>query len=232
MNPRYLLTLLLSIAAATAAAFAQRVYVVNVNDFTELSVENNIPVDYHCNADSAGIAIIDDTSNPDWLYFRNNGKGRLTIQSSADCPGDAKFPHVTVYSTTLYKVINSGDSLVKVFDVPPTDTFSARLIGNGRLVAHGIEAGKVNASIDSGNGQLVISGECDEAGLRNIGKGIIQADGLKAKKAKASVVGTGDIGCHATEELTISGMGSGTVLYRDTPKKIKNRGVGVKYRPL
>lgn len=232
MNKRYILTFLLISLIGIGCAYAQRKYVINVNDFTELSVENNIAVDYFCHPDSAGMVVIDKTANPDLLYFSNNGKGRLAIQSSADCPANATFPHVTVYSTTLYKVINSGDSLVKVFDVPQTKHFSAHLIGNGRLVAHGIEADKVDASIDSGNGQLVISGKCDNANLRNIGKGLIQADGLDAKNVKASILGTGDIGCHASENLTIIGMGSGTVFYRDKPEKIKNRGIGVKFSQL
>ncbi len=232
MIRRNILALLLISVIDIISADAQRKYIVKVNDFTELSVENNIAVDYFCHPDSAGFAVIDSTSNPELLYFSNNDKGRLAIQSAPDTPINATFPHVTVYSTTLYKVINSGDSLVKVFDVPKTKRFSAHLIGNGRLVAHGIEADKVDASIDSGNGQLVISGECDNAQLRNIGKGLIQADGLEAKNVKASVFGTGDIGCHATETLTIIGMGSGTVLYRDKPAKIKNRGIGVKYSQL
>lgn len=229
---RIFIALALSLACVVSAFAQGREYVVNVNEFTELDVDNNIAVDYFCNADSAGMAVVSHTDHPEWYFFSNNGKGKLTVQTSADCPAGISMPKVRVYSTTLYKVVNSGDSLVKIHDIPMVDEFQAKLIGNGRLVAHGVDAVKVNASIDSGNGQLVISGECESANLRNIGTGTIQADELVAKSVKASVLGTGSIGCDPHGELTVSGMGSGTVYYRTTPKKVKNRGVGVKYKPF
>lgn len=217
------------IALGCIAASAQKRYTVNVNDFTILDVDNSINVDYHCNVDSAGTVVIDFTDNPDNFYFSNNGKGKLTIQTSAGYVPGTPLPRVIAYSTKLSKVTNSGDSLVKVFDIPFTEEFTARLIGNGYLVAHGIEASKVNASIDSGNGQLVISGECTNANLRNVGTGVIQADGLKATNVKASILGTGDIGCYPVETLTIMGVGSGTVYYRDKPAKVKTRGIGLNH---
>lgn len=232
MSTRLHLSIITLIAFGCLAVSAQKRYTVDVHDFTVLCVDNSINVDYHCNADSAGTAIIDFTDNPDNFYFSNNGKGKLTVQTSADFVTGTPLPKVIVYSTTLTKVTNSGDSLVKVFDVPPTEEFTARLIGNGRLVAHGIEASKVNASIDSGNGQLVVSGECTNANLRNVGTGVIQADGLNATNVKASILGTGDIGCAPVETLTIMGVGSGTVYYRKTPAKIKTRGVGLKHALL
>ncbi len=214
------------------AAFAQKRYTVKVNDFTILDVDNSIAVDYHCNPDSAGLIIIDFTDNPDNFYFSYNSKGKLTIRTSADYAPGTPLPRIIAYSTKLTKITNCGDSLVKVFDIPPTEEFTARLIGNGHLVAHGIEASKVNASIDSGNGQLVISGECTNANLRNVGTGVIQADGLKSTNVKASILGTGDIGCDPKEILTIMGVGSGTVYYRNKPAKLKTRGVGLKHSQL
>lgn len=231
-NKLHRITLIALLAFGAIAVSAQKRYEVDVHDFSVLCVDNSIRVDYHCNADSAGTAIIDLTDNPDNFYFSNNGKGKLTVQTSADYVPGTPLPKVIVYSTMLTKVVNSGDSLVKVFDIPPTEEFTARLIGNGHLVAHGIEASKVNASIDSGNGQLVISGECTNANLRNVGTGVIQADGLSAPNVKASILGTGDIGCDPKETLTIMGVGSGTVYYRQTPAKIKTRGVGLKHRPF
>lgn len=95
-----------------------------------------------------------------------------------------------------------------------------------------IEAAKVEASIHSGNGQLTIQGRCTEANLHLVGTGTILADRLEAVKVKATVVGTGQIGCAPSEAITVMGAGSGSVLYRQTPPTVKSRGVGIKHSAM
>lgn len=205
-------------------------YELKVNDFKELRVDNDIAVDYYCNPDSAGYAVFTATdAQAGWVLFDNNGRGKLSVQTDTDYPAGEKMPRIRVYSSSLEKVVNSGDSLVKVYNLPAADKFKAVLIGNGRLSVPGVEASTVEASIHSGNGQLTIEGRCTEAKLHLVGTGTILADRLEAVKVKATVVGTGHIGCSPSEAITVMGAGSGSVLYRQAPPTIKSRGVGIKH---
>ncbi len=205
-------------------------YELKVNDFKELRVDNDIAVDYYCNPDSAGYAVFTATdAQSGWVLFDNNGRGKLSVQTDTDYPAGEKMPRIRVYSSSLEKVVNSGDSLVKVYNLPAADKFKAVLIGNGRLSVPGVEASTVEASIHSGNGQLTIEGRCTEAKLHLVGTGTILADRLEAVKIKATVVGTGHIGCSPSEAITVMGAGSGSVLYRQAPPTIKSRGVGIKH---
>lgn len=205
-------------------------YKLKVNDFKELRVDNDIAVDYYCNPDSAGYAVFTATdAQSGWVLFDNNGRGKLSVQTDTDYPAGEKMPRIRVYSSSLEKVVNSGDSLVKVYNLPAADKFKAVLIGNGRLSVPGVEASTVEASIHSGNGQLTIEGRCTEAKLHLVGTGTILADRLEAVKIKATVVGTGHIGCSPSEAITVMGAGSGSVLYKQAPPTIKSRGVGIKH---
>lgn len=227
-------TLLSVLALVIASTFTSRAateskYEINVNDFTELRVVDGLNVDYVCNPDSAGFAVFHATPEvSSMMMFSNNGKNRLTVQLSDDATGKTGLPTVTVYSNFLLQVENTGDSLVRVLSVAPGAKFKATLIGNGRLSVRDITANQVDAAIKTGNGQLVISGRCQNANINNTGTGSIQADGLVATNAKCSVMGTGSIGCHAKENLTIQGMGTGKVYYEGSPE-IKNRGMGIKF---
>lgn len=205
-------------------------YELKVNDFKELRVDNDIAVDYYCNPDSAGYAVFTATdAQSGWVLFDNNGRGKLSVQTDTDYPAGEKMPRIRVYSSSLEKVVNSGDSLVKVYNLPSADKFKAVLIGNGRLSVPGVEASTIEASIHSGNGQLTIEGRCTEAKLHLVGTGTILADRLEAVKVKATVVGTGHIGCSPSEAITVMGAGSGSVLYKQAPPTIKSRGVGIKH---
>lgn len=227
-----ILILVITTLATILPAVAQRKYAVEVGDFTDLRIENSIGVDYYCNPDSAGYVIVDATDHPDYFYFSNNGKGKLTIQTSADYPPGEPLVNLVVYSNRLEKITNSGDSLVCAHNLVPVEEFSAKIIGNGTLKVDYIEASIINAAVDSGHGDLTIAGKAAKTSFRNVGKGTIFAGDLTAPMAKASIVGTGAVICNPVEEITIMGMGSGTVFYINEPAKIKNRGVGIKHSPL
>ncbi len=224
------ITLLTLAAPITGMGQSTQRYELKVNDFKELRVDNDIAVDYYCNPDSAGYAVFTATdAQSGWVLFDNNGRGKLSVQTDTDYPAGEKMPRIRVYSSSLEKVVNSGDSLVKVYNLPAADKFKAVLIGNGRLSVPGVEASTIEASIHSGNGQLTIEGRCTEAKLHLVGTGTILADRLEAVKVKATVVGTGHIGCSPSEAITVMGAGSGSVLYRQAPPTIKSRGVGIKH---
>lgn len=227
-----LISLAVASALAVLAAGPTR-YELDVKDFIELKVTDGVNVDYKCNADSAGKAVFyaDPAVAADILFVP--GKEKLEIQlTPQQQPGTRKIPTVTVYSSFLTFVENSGDSTVRVLSVAPGPKFRGRVIGNGRLVVRNVKAKQVEASLDTGKGQVVIYGESDHAKLTLTGTGSIQADELKAATVKCSVWGTGSIGCAPTTELSVMGAGSGTVYYRGNPDKIRNRSLGVKTSQL
>lgn len=203
-------------------------YKLEVLDFTELKVTDAVNVTYHCSADSAGWAYF--SCEPDVaqrLLFTNN-KSQLHIQVDNSDGFNHPLPMVHVYSSSLAKVDNSADSTVIVASNTAVQSFKARIVGNGSLIARNIQAGQIDAGINTGKGHLVISGTATKVKLSNVGTGTIEAGSLKGRVVKVMMLGTGDIDCYATESLSIYGTGSGKIYYSGHPEKIINRSLGVK----
>lgn len=202
-------------------------YALDVKDFSQLKVTDGINVIYRCNPDSAGMVTFSCApSEVSQLMFQNT-KNTLKIELADDGHLLPRVPVVTVYSSFLQKVENSGDSTVYVFSPAPAAQFTARIVGNGTIIATGLHDTKVEGKIDTGKGHLVLRGKAQEVVLSNTGTGRIEAGGLEATTGKCKLLGTGPIDCHITNEVTIMGLGSGTVYLKGKPT-IKNRTLGVK----
>lgn len=221
------------LACSVAADAQNKDYVLNVGDFNELKVVSSINVDHHVSVDSAGMVCF--TADPSVASFVTASvkKGRLRIEvippEGAEVP-DA-LPTVHVYSGSLLRVENEGDSAVRVLSPVAVPNFTARLIGNGGLSVRAVRATGVDCSLLTGRGRMVIGGSCTEARFSLAGVGSIQADGLKAEEASCLVTGTGDIGVNA-DRIKVSGAGSGTVYYLGNPTITKTLVIGVKILPL
>ncbi len=209
-------------------------YELDVQDFSELKVIEGINVDYKCVPDSAGKAVFSTTPDLASVLMFSNKKGRLDMQISTDGITYQNLPTVTVYSNFLTSVSNSGDSTVRVLSVAPGPSFKANLMGNGRLVIRDINATKVDASLQTGNGQLVVYGKCSTAKLSLVGTGSIQADELQSPEVKARIVGTGNIGCAPSESLIILGgsTGPGKIYYTGQPEVVTKPFARTKALPL
>lgn len=207
-------------------------YELDVNDFSELKVIEGINVDYVCNPDSAGKAVFYTSSDLASVLMFSNNKNKLEMQIATDGINYEGLPTVTVYSNFLTKVENSGDSTVRILSVAPGPRFKANLIGNGRIVVRTVNATQVDASINSGNGTVVVNGKCVTAKLSNVGTGAVEADGLMATDVKCILLGTGSVGCSVKQNLTVIGTGSGTVYHKGTPEKVTNRSLGIKIVPI
>lgn len=222
----------LLIAVTTLSQAYAETYSLNMGEFSRLKVIDGINVDYHCSKDSAGIVTFEcDNSDAASLIGMSNRDQELTLSYTTTGQTRTGLPTVKVYSSFLTKVENSGDSLVRVMSVVPCPNFSVSQIGNGRVVVRDISATRVRAKINTGNGNIVLYGKCDEAVLNMTGTGILQADGLDATTVKVSAYGTGSVGCHPAELLKIHGIGSTRVYYRGTPL-VRNRAVGVKVEQI
>ena len=234
MKKTTILTIIAVMIATALTSLRAETYAINVGEFNRLKVVEAINVDYRCNPDSAGwVTFRTDVPDAASAIGLSNSKGELTISFTVPLNEmkPVPLPTVTVYSSFLTKVENSGDSLVRVLKVQPCPEFSAAQIGNGRIVVRDIKATQVSAKINTGNGQVILFGQCDEATLKMTGTGTLQADGLEAQTVKVSVFGTGTVGCFPSKLLKIHGAGSTKIFYKGSPE-IVNRAVGVKVEQL
>ncbi len=233
MNVRFIaLSLIAAVLPSVLSAEEPTRYNLKVNDFTELKVVDDINVIYRHHPDSVGTVIFD--AMPDKasaLIFQPDGT-KLDIQLSPEAAGQPEgLPVVTVYSSYLTKAENDGKAHLRIESVAPGAKFRCVLVGNGRLTARNLNFTTVEASLMTGNGEIVVSGKTDLAKISSTGTGQIQADELIAKDVKCRLVGTGSIGVNASNNLTVSGMGSGTVYYIGDPA-VKNRTLGVKTQKM
>lgn len=226
-------TLMSAIAMAAATPAAAADYELNVKPFDELQVVNNINVIYRCSNDSAGyVRFSCDPEISSMVLFSNN-KNKLKIELSDEIT-DAqrhRLPTVTVFSSFLSKVENSGDSTVYVDTPSPASTFKARIVGNGTLIARGLRATTVEGKIATGHGHLVLAGEAQTVKLNNTGTGTIEAGTIKATIGRCTIYGTGTVDCWVTNELTVTGLGSGKIYLKGSPMTT-NRTLGIKIFPV
>lgn len=219
----------LALAGAMCSMSAQKsLYKLDVGDFSELKVSDGVNVEYNCSTDSAGWAFFEcDPATAQMLMFTNK-KNSLTIQIASDGAEVNDLPLIKVYSMTLQKVENDGDSLVTIGRTTPVREFKGYVVGNGTLVIDNLRTHKADLAIRTGSGHLVAKGSTREAKFHNVGTGKLEASGLQAEQSKCNLLGTGAIDCNASVELTVTGAGSGKVYYAGSPKKVSNRSIGVK----
>lgn len=225
---RFITIMSILTAVAVVAAGQVKHREIKVGNFTRLVLTDNINVNYRCNADSAGLAVIDCTDDvAQCLIFNLNSKGRLSIQVEDEYERQGQLPTITVYSSSLEEAENAGDSTLRVAGLPAMKEFKIRNIDNGKVIARGLRASKLELHILSGKGKIIASGSCDELSVRLIGTGEIQADGVRAGTVSCRIMGTGSIGCHVDGgELKVSGSGTGKVYYKGKPSKVTVRKLG------
>ncbi len=228
MKIRIINSIVLVLAMSLACQAQVTRHEVKLRDFTRLSLLDDINVNYRCNADSAGLAVITCTQEvADHLIFSINNNGRLSIQVDDAFERQGNLPTITLYSKSLDEIENSGDSTLRISGLPPMKTFKVRLIDNGKIIARGLRASKLELQILSGKGKLIADGSCDELALRLVGTGEIQADDVIATSVTCRIMGTGTIGCNVNGgELKVSGSGTGKVYYKGKPSKVTVRKLG------
>ena len=225
---KVLITIMLVLMVALAASAQVTRHEVKVGNFTRLVVTDNINVNYHCNADSAGLVVFYSTADvANNLMFSLNDKGRLSIQVEDEYEHQSQQPTLTVYSSSLDEAENAGDSTLRIAGLPPMKAFKLRNIDNGKVIARDVRASKLELQILSGKGKIIVDGSCDELAVRLVGTGEIQADGVKATDVSCRIMGTGSIGCNVCGgNLKVSGSGTGKVYYKGKPAKVTVRKLG------
>lgn len=206
-------------------------YTLNVADFNALTVDNGVNVTYKCLPDSAGIVAFECEPELASKILLLNNKSNLRIQLDIDEGIPSNLPVVRVYSTGLNSVCNSGDSTVVVTLSHPVDKFTAKVIGNGAVHVHNLDARQAEGKVTAGRGFIHIDGKADKAKLFIAGTGRIDAGNLQSREVRSSSIGPGHIICNPSKKLSVGGL-SGHIYYMTEPEEISRRGMGVKALPI
>lgn len=207
-------------------------YEVDVKDFQELKVIDAVNVVYRYNPDSIGKAVFETTREmaPEILFVPSPGK--LEIQLATRKGEYDGLPTITVYSNFISKVENDGDSTVTIHNPQPNAKIKLRLVGNGKIIAEQLQTSLLEASIDTGNGTLIVSGKSTAAKLSCTGSGKLLTESLATEEATCKLIGTGYITCDVRDRLTVSGMGTGTIYFSGMPEIKKKMALNIKILPL
>lgn len=222
MKHRIICTIACAITVSLLASSQVKRHEIKVADFTRVNLLDDINVDYRCNADSAGLIVIDCASEvAKSLIFSVNDKGRLSIQVDDTYERQGNLPKLTIYSSTLDEAENSGDSTLRISGLPAMKSFKVRNTDNGKVIVRDIRASQLELQILSGKGKIIANGACDDLSLRLIGTGEIQADKVEATNVSCRIMGTGSMGCKVNGgQLKVNGSGTGKVYYKGQPSKV------------
>lgn len=223
---RRIISILSLIFATSLSIFAEtHTYRLEVGQFDKLRVFDNVNVVYKNVPDSTGMAVFEANEEFGNAFIFSNSKGALTVQVNTEDLGKPGLPTLTLYSDFLTEVENSSSFTTTLHMDVSVPAFTAKQIGNGSIIINNIKATDVDASIATGSGTISVNGTCTNAKLVMLGTGVIQADALEAKKVNCKILGSGTIGCFATETLNVRGIGSTKIYYKGNPE-IKKVGGG------
>lgn len=220
-----LVILSILIAAVIPIAAQEKTYRLDVGRFDKLKITDNVNVVYRSVPDSTGMAVFTGEEEFANAFIFSNSKGKLRIQVNTEDVNNPKLPTLFVYSDYLTEVENSSEFTATIHNTISVPSFSAKQIGNGKIVAEDIKTGDADAHLATGKGTIILTGKADKATYKMVGTGMIQADDLEAFDVKCTILGTGDITCWATKKLDVRGIGTTKILYRGKPD-IKKVGGG------
>lgn len=203
-------------------------YIFEVGAFHKLRVLDNVNVVYRCVPDSAGFAAYRGEEDFRDAFIFTNNNGTLRVQVTTEDINKPGLPTIYLYSDYLTEAENSSIFTLTIENPAPCAEFKVRQEGNGTIIADGINATKVTAALATGMGNVIVAGTCTNAELKMVGTGVIQADRLKARSVKCTIIGSGSIGCWAEEKLSVKGIGSTKIYYKGNPE-VKKTGGGKLY---
>ena len=177
----------------------------NLKPFEKIDVKGVANVEIKQNEEKNGLVELKAPDNYIELFKFDSKDGRLVIDLAKKVNIDAKKVMITVYTTDLTGLNNSGVSHVNI-DSLDTDKLEV---------------------INSGVGDIEVGGIADDVKLVCSGVGCIRAKEMKALNVEANVSGVGSVTCYASEKIdgTVSGVGS--LKYAGNPKVKNTRRTGI-----
>lgn len=199
-------------------------YVFKVGNFDKISVNDLVDVVYTCHPDSAGYAAYRGEEDFCDSFIFTNTNGKLRIQVTTEDAGKKGLPVIHLYSDFLSSAENTSDGTLRIESPAPCPEFSAKQEGNGTVIVENVIASKVNGSLYTGMGTVIISGNSHSANFKMLGTGTIQADRLKSDDVTCRILGSGSIGCWPAATLCVRGIGSTKIYYKGSPEISKKGG--------
>lgn len=221
MKTRIIVTLAMLMALFQLSA---RDYTLPVGQFSKLQIDDNVNVVYIGADGSPSRVTYEGDQKYSKAFIINDKGGKLKIQVETEFVDDPELPTLYVYSDFLRQANNSSEKTLTIQKVAPCPEFGVTLIGNGSIVVDDVEATKVSAKIQTGNGSIVLAGHCQTANLTMLGSGTIQADRLEAVEVDCKILGSGTIGCWAVNTLKSKGIASTKIYYKGNPEISKKGG--------
>lgn len=225
-----LIIVCLALVASVCAMAQSRTYRLEIGRFDKVKITDNVNVVYKSVPDSTGIAVFEGREEFANAFIFTNSKGKLLIQVNTEDVNNPELPVLYIYSDYLTDIENSSEFTATVNNTVSVPSFSAKQVGNGKIVARDLNAGEVNAYLATGKGVITLAGSCDKATYKMVGTGLIEAEDLKALEVKCSILGTGDIICWPEKKLDVRGIGTTNIYYKGYPE-IKKVGGG-KLKPI
>lgn len=168
--------------------------------------------------DKNGVVVLSAPDNYIELFDFDSADDKLDIRFTRENINiDPKNVNITVYTTDLTKVRNTGAASV-CLDSLDTDTLTVENSGVGSFKLHKVLADLVIIRC-TGVGDISIDGETQEAELNCSGVGNIHAKDLKSNRVKANVSGVGGISCYASDDIDGNVTGVGSLKYAGHPKQ-------------
>lgn len=96
------------------------------------------------------------------------------------------------------------------------------IAGSGDITIDGLTSPALQITVQ-GSGDVAATGEVDRLQVRIMGSGDVELFDLVAREAKISIAGSGDAELQVTEALDAVVQGSGDIVYRGHPQKVKRR---------
>lgn len=211
-----ILAIIVLLATAAVSARAE-VFELKAGPFDKLSVRGDFNVIYRNVPDSTGYVVYESDTNLDDKLKISIKKGKLTIKPANIDETFSQVPTFYVYSDFLVNVATEGKGTTVLDLTAAIPTFSAKQVGNGKIIINGLNTTTFKANIETGNGAIIARGKCNTANFKLTGTGVIQADGLAANEVNCTVLGTGTIGCHPLDVLDVRGIGTSKIFYYGSP---------------
>jgi hypothetical protein len=199
----------------------------NPAPFDEINISGMADVEYTQSSDSTTSVEIYAPDNVIDLLEVAIEEGRLSVGTKTGHSIIGSDVRVRATSPSLRGIGVSGASDISVEGVLTADEFAVGVSGAGDVEIDELICNRLGIGI-TGAGDVDISrGEAVMAKFTVTGAADINAENLKAKHVEAKVTGAGDIECHATESLSASVSGVGSITYYGNPKTLSTHTSGV-----
>lgn len=164
------------------------------------------------------IDLIDVSIKNNTLYLTMEKKNRVR---------NVKKMKIMISTPDLNDITFNGVGNVNIDEGLTTTNLNIGHHGVGDVNIKGLSADELSVN-STGVGNARLSGEVARATLNSRGVGNIDADELKANSVEAAARGVGNITCYATEAISATVDGVGSIKYKGSPadKRINKNGIG------